>query len=354
MDSRASLAYKQKFLPEESEIIAEAHFKLSLALEFASVTTSAEEGTEEDAAGSSDKKGQQVDQELRDEAARELEAAIASTKLKLQNKEVELATVHSPEDNESTRRQIFEVKEIIADMEQRVRLLIRAEHARLFSLCFLLLTFITACRPAEAAHRHQRGRQRCCRCRRWRSAGCSRRCHRRRSQEGGKGPDRTCAEEGQGRGSRRESQRRRQRDQAQGRCVCYYRRGRIEEGPYCGRSVKLGGGGDIVKQEAVVLSCCHMFDCFLSTLVSFLDPVGGNRRHSLNRKKSGETEEFSIYMLGVYFCRYDMEDGSRCFARPNVGISCMLDFLWSAFPYVTVDNDARGPYRTCPCCGPAV
>ncbi|EFX01390.1 histone h1-binding protein [Grosmannia clavigera kw1407] len=120
VDSRASLAYKQKTLPEESEIIAEAHFKLSLALEFASVTTSTEADGAEEAAGSADKKGQQVDQELRDEAARELEAAIVSTKLKLQNKEVELATVHSPEDNESTRRQITEVKEIIADMEQRL------------------------------------------------------------------------------------------------------------------------------------------------------------------------------------------------------------------------------------------
>ncbi len=116
VDSRASLAYKKRYLPEESEIIAEAHFKLSLALEFASVTQSAD--GEDGAAGGSGH--QQVDQELRDEAARELEAAIASTKLKLQNKEVELATLHSPEDNDSTRRQIVEVKDIIADMEQRV------------------------------------------------------------------------------------------------------------------------------------------------------------------------------------------------------------------------------------------
>ncbi|OAA59073.1 histone h1-binding protein [Niveomyces insectorum RCEF 264] len=126
VDSRASLAYKKQFLPEESEIIAEAHFKLSLALEFASVTTtsSAGEGQTGSAAAAAEGKDQQqqqqVDQELRDEAARELEAAIASTKLKLQNKEVELATLHSPEDNESTRRQIADVKDMIADMEQRL------------------------------------------------------------------------------------------------------------------------------------------------------------------------------------------------------------------------------------------
>jgi HAT1-interacting factor 1 len=61
-----------------------------------------------------------VDQALRDEAAAELEAAINSTKLKLQNKEVELATLHNPDDNEATRRQIAEVKEVLADMEQRL------------------------------------------------------------------------------------------------------------------------------------------------------------------------------------------------------------------------------------------
>lgn len=115
VDARESLKYKQQLLPEDSEIIAEAHYKLSLALEFASVTSQ----SDDDAAAGAPK---EVNQELRDEAAGELEAAIASTKLKLQNKEVELATLHSPEDNEITRSQIAETKEIIADMESRVSL----------------------------------------------------------------------------------------------------------------------------------------------------------------------------------------------------------------------------------------
>lgn len=117
VDARESLKYKQELLPEESEIIAEAHFKLSLALEFASITT---QGDEEGAAAETGPK--EVNQELRDEAVREMEAAIASTKMKLQNKEVELATIHSPEDNETTRRAISNTKEVIADMEQRVSL----------------------------------------------------------------------------------------------------------------------------------------------------------------------------------------------------------------------------------------
>jgi hypothetical protein len=58
---------------------------------------------------------------MRDEAAKELQAAIDSTKLKLQAKQVDLATLHSPEDNELTRQQIADVQEVIADMEQRVR-----------------------------------------------------------------------------------------------------------------------------------------------------------------------------------------------------------------------------------------
>ncbi|KAL2132557.1 hypothetical protein VTI74DRAFT_3641 [Chaetomium olivicolor] len=112
-DSRASLKYKEELYPFESEIIAEAHFKLSLALEFASVTKSAEDAKE----GAGDNT---VDQALRDEAAAELEAAINSTKQKLQAKEVELAAIHNPEDNEATRRQIADVKEVLADMEQRL------------------------------------------------------------------------------------------------------------------------------------------------------------------------------------------------------------------------------------------
>ena len=116
-DFRAALSHKQELHPEESEIIAEAHFKLSLALEFASITRAKEEGEEVQ-----DDAEAHVDQGMRDEAVKELEAAIHSTKLKLQDKEVELASSHSPDDNDITRAQISEVKEIVADMEGRVSL----------------------------------------------------------------------------------------------------------------------------------------------------------------------------------------------------------------------------------------
>ena len=51
-----------------------------------------------------------------------MELAIKSFQLKLQSKEVELATMASPEDNELARKAIAEMKEVIADMEQRVSL----------------------------------------------------------------------------------------------------------------------------------------------------------------------------------------------------------------------------------------
>jgi len=106
-DFKSALALKNELYPEESEVIAEAHFKLSLALEFSS--------------NSGDLK-EEDGQALRDEAVKELEAALSSTKLKLQNKEVELASSSSPDDNDITREQIAEVKEIVAEMEGRVSL----------------------------------------------------------------------------------------------------------------------------------------------------------------------------------------------------------------------------------------
>ena len=47
-DLRSSLTVKQELYPEESEIIAEAHYMLSLALEFASIKPVAEDGDNSD------------------------------------------------------------------------------------------------------------------------------------------------------------------------------------------------------------------------------------------------------------------------------------------------------------------
>ncbi|OAA72747.1 histone H1-binding protein [Akanthomyces lecanii RCEF 1005] len=111
-DGRVSLTYKLELYPEESEVIAEAHYKLSLALEFASITSSGDEG--------GNAKREEIDQDLRDEAVKEMDLAIKSFRLKLQAKEVEIATSASPSDNELLRKDVVEMKEVIADMEQRL------------------------------------------------------------------------------------------------------------------------------------------------------------------------------------------------------------------------------------------
>ncbi|KAM0512445.1 hypothetical protein ACHAPE_008895 [Trichoderma viride] len=111
-DGRTSLNYKVDLYPEESEIIAEAHYKLSLALEFASLTVADDEGK--------NTKREEIDQTLRDEAVVEMEAAIKSFKLKMQTIEVEIASSASPEDNELSRKAVEEMKEVIADLEQRL------------------------------------------------------------------------------------------------------------------------------------------------------------------------------------------------------------------------------------------
>lgn len=95
---------------------------LSLALEFASITLEKKEGVEDPE--------QHIDQGLRDEAAIELEAAITCQKLKQQNLEVELATLHNPEDNEQTRKEITALKENIAEMEIKVCLDLSRQHVK--------------------------------------------------------------------------------------------------------------------------------------------------------------------------------------------------------------------------------
>lgn len=113
------MKYKLDLYPEESEIIAEAHFKLSLALEFGSITTAAPD----EGAPAGGEQREDMDQGLRDEAVKEMELALKSFGLKLQNAEVELATMASPEDNELMRKSIADMKEVIADMDQRVSLI---------------------------------------------------------------------------------------------------------------------------------------------------------------------------------------------------------------------------------------
>jgi HAT1-interacting factor 1 len=120
-DFRASLKLKQDLHTQESSIIAEAHYKLSLALEFASVdkvrTAQAQEGQQ-----TVQVKKEDIDEVMRKEAAVEMEAAIESCRLRI-NKEEESLKGLEAEAAEKKKMSIKDVKEIVEDMESRVSMM---------------------------------------------------------------------------------------------------------------------------------------------------------------------------------------------------------------------------------------
>ncbi|KAK6383194.1 hypothetical protein LTR65_010375 [Meristemomyces frigidus] len=114
-DTRDSLVLKLDLYPTESNLIAEAHFKLSLALEFASVTSTADGEGGDDA----ENKVAQVDESLRQEAAEEMEKAIASCKVRISKEEAALPILDGAK-AEEVKKSSADVKEMVADMEQRL------------------------------------------------------------------------------------------------------------------------------------------------------------------------------------------------------------------------------------------
>ena len=118
VDLKAALQLKEELFPQDSSLIAEGHYKLSLALEFSAVT----QPKDDDGAGQS----AQVDEGMREEAAREMEAAIMSCKIRIQKEEGALVSESSANgDSEKaniTKESIEDVKDMVKEMEQRVRL----------------------------------------------------------------------------------------------------------------------------------------------------------------------------------------------------------------------------------------
>lgn len=125
-DLKAGLDLKLELFPQESSLLAEAHYKLSLALEFASVT---QQKTEDGAAETGQEA--QIDETMREESAKEMEAAIASCKLRISKEQANLDTRGTTDcgTNGSARKglvsqqDIDDVKDMVLDMEQRVGLL---------------------------------------------------------------------------------------------------------------------------------------------------------------------------------------------------------------------------------------
>lgn len=111
-DLRTALDLRYSLFPFEDPSVAECHYKLSLALEFASVPQEDEDGEKE----------KTVDEEMRKEAAIQMERAIESCRVRMTHEEEKLEAVIDMDEDRVTasKRKIANVKEIIADMEQRV------------------------------------------------------------------------------------------------------------------------------------------------------------------------------------------------------------------------------------------
>lgn len=112
-DLRTALDLRNTLFPFEDPSVAECHYKLSLALEFASVQQQGEDV---------DEKEKTVDEDMRREAATQMERAIESCKVRMASEEKKLETDKDMDEDKVTaaKRKISNVKEIIADMEQRV------------------------------------------------------------------------------------------------------------------------------------------------------------------------------------------------------------------------------------------
>lgn len=123
-DSRASLKLKEELFEFGDNLVSEAHFKLSLALEFASRTQPKEGAEAEDGAAKSSKEVEpaaEVDEEVRKQAADHMEQAIKSTQARLKKEEDELAALdQASDDARDKRRHLTESKELIAEMQERV------------------------------------------------------------------------------------------------------------------------------------------------------------------------------------------------------------------------------------------
>lgn len=116
-DLRAALAIKKTLYSTDSSYLAELHYKLSLALEFASMTQQKGDDSQEGKLSVA-----HVDEGMREEAAKEMEAAISSCKLRIVREQdlLDSGLVEATSSKSKiTQRSIDEVKDMVQDMEQR-------------------------------------------------------------------------------------------------------------------------------------------------------------------------------------------------------------------------------------------
>ena len=118
-DLKASLTLKEELYSQESSLIAEAHYKLSLALEFSSITQSKASSGQLEAQTNAT-----VDEAMREEAAKEMEAAIASCTSRIASEEARVFndsdTANLSAEARAIKENIADVKNMVQEMKQRV------------------------------------------------------------------------------------------------------------------------------------------------------------------------------------------------------------------------------------------
>ena len=146
VDLKSALELKKGLFPQESSLIAEAHFKLSLALEFSSVTQQENESGEVDSDTDA-----HVDESMREEAALEMGEAIASCRSRIKKEEALLLDPSKANGDSGkpkvTKGDIADVKEMVKEMEQRVSDTTRFKSARLHAHIVYLLQLIELRQP---------------------------------------------------------------------------------------------------------------------------------------------------------------------------------------------------------------
>jgi len=110
-DAQAALKYKLQLFPQESGMVAEAHYKLAIALDFAALPAPPTEEEEEKNAEQKKepKEEPKVNEEMRAQAATEMEKAIASCQLRIQ-KDTEAGKTAA----------IADIKSMVGEMKNRL------------------------------------------------------------------------------------------------------------------------------------------------------------------------------------------------------------------------------------------
>ena len=112
-DLQSSLALKEDIFTNESSMLAECHYKLSLALEFASKTQQRDE--DGNPVGEPT-----IDETMRAESIREMERAIESCERRIKKEQLEVDNLAAGTKRDKAIKDIDEVREIVQEMKVRL------------------------------------------------------------------------------------------------------------------------------------------------------------------------------------------------------------------------------------------